>query len=377
MRIAHFLVGRCNPDSANGVDKAVFHLTAAQAALGHDVALFSVTDKPALPVPDVDVRTHAPGPVRALVPASLTRDLRAWSPQVVHIHSVYVPANAALARTLRGWGVPYVITPHGALNTHVLRRRAYLKRPYRLLVELPALNRAAFVHAIADEASIRAYGVTAPLVVAPNGIDFAAVPPDPDPTTLAERFPAARGRRVALFLGRLDPLHKGLDLLLEGFARAVPRAPELLLAFVGPNWRGKQGELERLAARLGVSDRVIFWGPAHGREKYDLLASASVAVHTSRWEAGVPFSILEALAAGRPCLVSHAADPLGLIASSGAGATIRAEVGEIAGALEGLARASDADLARQGERARDLARREFAWPRIAGTVIAAYARYAA
>ena len=72
---------------------------------------------------------------------SLWRDLRDWYPDVVHIHSLYVPANALLAQVLRRKGIPYVITPHGATGQQVMLRRSYFKRPYRTLIERPTLNR--------------------------------------------------------------------------------------------------------------------------------------------------------------------------------------------------------------------------------------------
>jgi len=35
----HFFVRRCHPAGSNGVDKSAYHLTTAQAAVGHDVSL--------------------------------------------------------------------------------------------------------------------------------------------------------------------------------------------------------------------------------------------------------------------------------------------------------------------------------------------------
>jgi glycosyltransferase involved in cell wall biosynthesis len=143
LRIAHFMVGRCNPDSANGVDKSVYYLSSAQASLGEDVSLFSVSSKPPIPIPGVETRTYPPAIMLDLPRRSLWRDLRDWYPDVVHIHSLYVPANALLAQVLRRKGIPYVITPHGATGEYVTLRRSYLKRPYRILIERPTLNRAA------------------------------------------------------------------------------------------------------------------------------------------------------------------------------------------------------------------------------------------
>jgi len=43
MQIVHFLLGRCNPDGANGVEKMVYFLSKAHARLGHELSLFSLT----------------------------------------------------------------------------------------------------------------------------------------------------------------------------------------------------------------------------------------------------------------------------------------------------------------------------------------------
>ncbi len=60
MRIAHVLLGRCNPDGANGVDEAVYHLSRHQAALGAEVGIVSLTVKEPIPVPGVEVKDLPP-----------------------------------------------------------------------------------------------------------------------------------------------------------------------------------------------------------------------------------------------------------------------------------------------------------------------------
>ncbi len=375
MRIAHFMLGRCNPDSANGIDKSVYYLSSTQAALGHNVALFSISPKPAIPVPGVETRTYTPRTKLHLPARSLWRDIRAWRPDVVHIHSLYVPANALLAHRLRRRGIPYVVTPHGATDDHVTLRRSYVKRPYRALIERPTLNRAAFVHAIADQESIKDYGVRSPVVIAPNGIDFASVPRDLDQRACRARMAVGNGTRLALFLGRLDRFHKGLDLLINAFADAAPHAEELVLFLVGPEHGDSRRVLADLAVRRGVASRVVFRGPAFGGDKFDLLGAADFVVHPSRWEAGVPISVLEALAVGRPCLLSHAADPQALVARYDAGVVVESTVAAVARGLEQLGQASDETLWRQGRRAAALAREKFSWPSAARTLIDGYVRY--
>jgi glycosyltransferase involved in cell wall biosynthesis len=380
MRVTHFLVGRCNPDGSNGVDKSVFHLATAQAHLGHDVSIFGLSPKPAIPIPGVDARTYPPSGTASrldLPSRRLWRDLRGWRPDVVHIHSMYIPANAVVAQGLRRRGIPYVITPHGAASEYVMRRRPYLKRTYRALVERPTLNRAAFVHAIADQQAIRDYGVVSPLVVAPNGIDTESVPEGLAQQACRAGTVLADRSRVALFLGRLDHVRKGLDLLVEALAEVARREPELSVVLVGPDHGTSRRFLADLAERRGVSSRVLFWGPVFGPEKFRLLGAADFVVHPARSEAGVPASVLEAMAVGRPCLVSRPSDPDGVIADHDAGLVVEPTVPAIAQGLEQLARASPQALAGQGQRAALLAREEFSWPRTAEAVIEGYARYAA
>jgi glycosyltransferase involved in cell wall biosynthesis len=393
LRIAHFTLGRCNPQSANGVDQAVYHLARTQAALGHDVAVFSLTGKAPLPVPGATVYTCPPVklPLPFLterqydllvtrapwnVPRQLVRQVQDWRPDVLHLHFVHIPPNVFLARRLSP-RVPYCVTIHGGLSPVAQRRRRWMKRLFRVFFEGPYLQRAAFVHAISEEdlQGLHAYGVTTTTVVAPNGIELEPLEATCAESALIRIDERVQRRRIFLFLGRLDPEQKGLDLLLHAFAAG--RSDDSVLVLAGPDWRGGRGQLERIAASCGITDAVVFAGPVFGKQKNDLLREADVFVHPSRWEAGVPFSVLEAAALERPCLLSAAADPAGALAHGGASLTVPLAVEELAAALRQMC-ALDADTLRvMGRRARDVVSAEFSWPRTAAILIDAYRRYGA
>ena len=373
MRIVHFLLGRCNPDSANGVDKAVYYLSKHQAALGHDLAVFSLTYKPALPIPGVIVRTYTPRKFPFALPEGLLKDLLGWNPDVVHLHSVYIPQNVALARWLREKQIPYVVTPHGALSSHVTRRRWYIKVPYKYLFELPLLNGASFVHAVADKKDIRNYGVRAPIVEAPNCIEIGELPTSVDKDVLLKHVPQAQGKRVFLFLGRLDPLHKGLDLLLKAFAKV--RSDGDLLVLFGPDWKGHKSALLHLISDLEINERVFLPGPVYGQEKFHILGSADIFVHTSRWEAGLPFAVLEAMAMGRPFLLTTPADPMGKVTEHGVGIVVEPTVEDVADGLERIAEMTDDELKTMGEGARLLVETQFNWTETARKLVEAYSQY--
>lgn len=122
--------------------------------------------------------------------------------------------------------------------------------------------------------------------------------------SLTAKLVALRGQSpVALALGRLHP-NKGFDFLLE--ALAATRRVDLWLAGEGP----LRPQLERLATRLGITDRVRFLGwrddvPA-------LMASADMLVCPSLRE---PLGnvVIEAWSAGLPVVATASDGPAGLI----------------------------------------------------------------
>jgi len=392
-RVAHFLLGRCNPESPNGVDKTIYHLSRTQAEMGQRVAVFSITDKPAIPISGVEVRTYAPVrlPLVPLpnerikdllfnrsplnLPRDLVKDLLAWDPAVVHFHFVHIPQAIRLARRLRSVGIPYCVSLHGGLAVEAQRRRRIAKKAFAALFERTYLTQAAFLHAVSrlDVEGTLAYGVENRFASAPNCIDPGEMPNILDPELLQRRFPGLRGRRVFLFLGRLDPEQKGLDQLLRGWAESRETTrDDSALVLVGPNWRGGQERLETLARSLGIRDSIYFTGTATGTEKWSLLTAADIFVHPSRWEAGVPFAVLEAMLTGMPLMLTRAADPDGLVERYRAGFLIEPEPNSIAAGLIEASRQDPSRLLELGSAARRLVDREFRWERTAEKLLTAY-----
>jgi glycosyltransferase involved in cell wall biosynthesis len=390
IRIAHFLWGRCNPESSNGIDKTVFYLGREQARAGHEVAIFSINDKPPIPVPGCEVRSY---PVRRFplafvkgrlrdflvlrspfnLPPSLRDDLLQWNPSMVHFHFVHLPQAIMLARQLRKRGVPYCVTPHGGLAVEAQRRGRVGKKMFGFLFERTYLNRAAFIHAIssADVEGTRAYGVRNSFIIAPNCIDTDLIPATVDGSLVSRQIPATAGKRLFTYMGRIDPQQKGLDLLLRAWA-GIPSRDRGALVMVGPDWRAGRVQLEETATELGIADSVWFWGPVSGKDKWDVLASSEVFVHPSRWEAGVPFAVLEAMLASKAILLTVPADPTGLVARNGGGPVVAAAEKDIRDALIQLVDADVEQLQRLGRSARDLVDREFRWDRTSETLLEAY-----
>jgi glycosyltransferase involved in cell wall biosynthesis len=384
-RIAHVMLGRPNPHSANGIDQVIYHLSRCQAELGHLVALFSISAKPVIPVPGVDARTYTPwrAPCRLAgerlrelwigrfplnVPERLMTELVAWKPDMVHLHSVFVPQNLVIGQALRRRGIPYCVSIHGQLT---VRRGRPWQWAYNLIASRLLLDHAAMIHAISagDVARLRAYRVRAWTMTAPIGVSLEHLDREAEHST-DQRPPELRGKRVFLFLGRLDVEQKGLDLLVQAFA--YPDLENTALVLVGPDWQGGRERLEREVRRLGLDRRVKFVGAALGPDKMRWLRIAEVFVHPSRWEGGVPTAVLEAAALSKPALLSAAADPAGAFTRNGAAVLVSADAHGVASGVRRFSAMDREELDAMGRRARAAVETGFTWPPIARAVIAGY-----
>lgn len=308
------------------------------------------------------------------LPPQLVSDLIDWRPTIVHFHFVHLPQAIRLARKVAKHGIPYCVTPNGGLAVQAQQRNRLGKRLFGLLFERSYLNSAAFLHAIsrADLEGARSYGVRNRYVTAPNCIDPTLLPAHVHRDFTRERIPAARGRRTFVYIGRLDPEQKGLDTLLLAWSRVALRDSSVLI-LVGPDWRHGRTRMQALARELGVSESVWFLDTVSGAEKWDLLAGADVFVHPSRWEAGVPFSVLEAMLMGKPVLLTPPVDPDGIVASAGAGVIAPPDVEGIQTALAELADAGESRLHDLGLAAANLVQSTFRWERTAEILLDGYA----
>jgi glycosyltransferase involved in cell wall biosynthesis len=108
------------------------------------------------------------------------------------------------------------------------------------------------------------------------------------------------GRFNMIFVGSLDQLYKGPDVLIEAVAQNVNAGVDLGVTWIGD---GKhRASLESRCLALGLSDRMRFCGtlPA-GEAIREELDAAHMFVLPSRQE-GLPRAMIEAMARGLPCI---------------------------------------------------------------------------
>jgi glycosyltransferase involved in cell wall biosynthesis len=116
---------------------------------------------------------------------------------------------------------------------------------------------------------------------------------------LRENGPWPERRRELLYLGRLQLLEKGLDLLLASFAVLAERDLDVRLVVAGDGYDSE--EVKNLADELGLSERVDFVSRVDGDEKRDYLRRAMAVVMPSRFES-FGLVAVEALASATPVI---------------------------------------------------------------------------
>ena len=150
----------------------------------------------------------------------------------------------------------------------------------------------------ADVVTANSHGALAALEVFVSRDKLAFLPnPLTNPSTSEEIVFA---RPTVITVGRLVE-QKGIDVLLEAWAKVTKTLPDWQLAIVGDG--PLHAKLKMRAAELNIENCVKWLG--HVSDPFPLLRAAEVFVLTSRFE-GTPNALLEAMACGLPAVVSDA-----------------------------------------------------------------------
>lgn len=281
------------------------------------------------------------------------------------LNGIFHPACFALGRALRRHGLPYVALPHDPYDRWMFRRNAHLKWPYWYLFERRHLREARAVQLLdrRHEAALRRLGVETPVIEAPNGVA------ERDPGSVRDR---PRDSPSLVFLGRMDAYNKGLDTLIDAFARvAASEQGRLSLTLRGPDW-GDRARLERRAAALALEPRVEFLEPDYARSPVDILAEHDVLCLPSRFE-GFGLVALEAMLAARVLLVSERAGVARHVVASGCGLSVPPTLEGVASGLFALLERR-ARWAEMGQRGRRYVLARLQWKKIAAGALQDYAR---
>jgi glycosyltransferase involved in cell wall biosynthesis len=291
-----------------GAETLVSQMCHLQRAQGHDPCVYAVTTLGALggqmQKEGFAVQPHAG---RHLLDAARNfyRIFKESHPDVVHLHNPTPTVYAAMPARMAG--VPCVVST----------RHSLVGPPRRLVVELKyalaavccdwivgicdaTANNVKSMHSVAARKIVRVYNGAAPLQRAPR-----------------EKWPPKSGFTM-VYIGRLEPV-KNHPLLLHAFRAALKSMPGLALWMVGAGSERKM--LQSLAAELGITSQVTFWGQQ--LDVAPFFSAADAFIMSSKSE-GLPISLLQAFSLGLPAIVTDVGGMAEVVRLAKAGFTVPA-----------------------------------------------------
>ena len=306
--VAHNLYRSGTPSGENDLVRAEIELLSDG---GLEVGSF-LADSDDIPPGMRGVLTAAPGPLYSRTGVRrFSEMLRAFRPDVVHVHNVFPLISPWVVRVAAAAGVPVVQTVHnyrhGCINGLHLRDGRTCTDCLGTRLGLPGVvhgcyrgSRLQSVPMTVGRVAHRgtwARGVSRFLALTPfmrTKLVEAGIPADRitiRPTWVRDPGEGGRPGRDVLFVGRLD-VAKGVDRLLDSWVRRPHDGRRLVVAGDGP--------LQGLVASAGASDpSVVPLGLLTPAEVTGAMEDAAVVVVPSRFFEGYPLVVAQAFARGR------------------------------------------------------------------------------
>jgi glycosyltransferase involved in cell wall biosynthesis len=286
----------------------------------HLAALGVQTSVVTLDPPDVPWLADQPFEVIPLGPVFGNYGYRPGLPKLIYdyaqqndcviVHDLWQYNAFATWRALRGTGIPYYVYTHGMLDPWFkynyplkhLKKWAYWPwANYRVLRDASAVLFTTDQERLLARDSFWLYDVNE--CVVGYGTSSPPYEPDKQQQVFLDRFPDLRDKRIILFLSRIHP-KKGVDLLIEAFARVYMLDSRLRLVIAGPDSVGWQASLQQQSISLGVDQFITWTGMLRDDLKWGSFRCAEVFCLPSHQE-NFGIVVAEALACGLPVAISH------------------------------------------------------------------------
>lgn len=216
----------------------------------------------------------------------LRRQISDWKAQLIHAH---LPMSGILARLVVPQ--PVVYTEHNLVTSYRLPTRLANRLTY-------GHNRAVTAVSAAVAAGVTRYSGPEVEVVT-NGV---AVTVDASAAREVRReLGVGSDRPLVVHVGNVRP-GKGHDILVDATAALLRHRPDVIVVSVGgEKYSGSLEKLRIRAREAGLEGALRFLGPR--RDALAFIAAADVYVNPSEVE-GLPVTILEAMALGRPVVAT-------------------------------------------------------------------------
>lgn len=277
-----------------------------------------------------------------------------FRPDIIHVHHTHV--NLWAARFVRSiFGTKYIATSHGSDIQAISKDRRY----FRLTRD--ALNAASFITVVSGDSRsklLKMFGtnLSAKTRTIPGGISLSQFPLNRNKDKLRSSL-GLTGRKMALFTGRLIS-EKGVEFLVKA-ARKING--QVIIAGDGP----ARKKLVEMIEKMKLTNVTLLGFFADRQKIIDLYYLADVFVSPALWDEPLGLTIIEAMAAKTPPVVTRKGGIVMAIKEGVNGMFVRPRnATEIAKAVNYLFE-NTAINKRMGDAARKTVEEKFTWTNIA------------
>ena len=215
--------------------------------------------------------------------------------KVVHVHQDCL--SSVILKVAAQYNVPVRIA-----HSHNANQDRNLKYPIKLWYRRSIPQYATNLFACGKDAGDWMFS-GAPYQIINNAIDVAAYSYDPEKRIEMRQKLGLENELIVGHVGRFNP-QKNHPLLLDIFAALLKKEPDAVLLLAGGG--EDMTKIQAKAQILGIAERVRFLGVRS--DVADLMQAMDVFVLPSLYE-GLPVTMVEAQAAGLPCIISDKVPP--------------------------------------------------------------------
>ncbi len=260
---------------------------------------------------------------------ALLKQIHEFKPDMIYERGNYLQLSGVTAA--KKLGIPHVLE----FNAPFVQERSSFS-PFSLIQylapkvenrQVSLTGRVVVVSSALREFVIDVYKIN-PLkvIVTPNAINLEDIRILPSLIASTKRRFDLDGKIVLGFVGSLFKWH-GIDILVRAFAKVYALYPNVRLMIVGDGFL--RTELEQLAAKLGLSNKVVFTGQVPHEHVFSFIEIMDIAVMASSNWYGSPVKLFEYGAMSKPIIAPDTGPVRDVMVSGEDGILVSADVHDL------------------------------------------------
>ncbi|MBS5799854.1 MAG: glycosyltransferase [Clostridiales bacterium] len=219
------------------------------------------------------------------------------NPKLAIFHGIYIYDYIKIYKILKKQNIPYIIVPHGSLTRFSQNKKRIKKVLGNFVFFNNFINGAIAIQYLTEAEKTSSLNYLPNSIVSGNGMYIK------DNVYLSEKV--NKEEFNITFIARLDPYHKGIDLLIEGCKSIQEdmKRNNIKVRIFGPDHEGGKQKVYNLIKNNKLQDIIYVGDALYGAAKEKELKRTDIFILTSRFE-GQPLGVLEAISKGVPVIIT-------------------------------------------------------------------------